>query len=140
MCKQYIKYGFQDADVKKRGILSLYGMYSDDKMVDILIKQIDEWVLQMRGKIAADAVRALGLSSSKLALMSIHAIAFKYKHKQVRNAAKKLGLAAKTRGITEEELEDQLVPDLGFTIQGEKIIDFGNRSFTAILTTESKLN
>ena len=57
-------------------------------MVDILIKQIDEWVLQMRGKIAADAVRALGLSSSKLALMSIHAIAFKYKHKQVRNAAK----------------------------------------------------
>ena len=72
----------QDADVKKRGILSLYGMYSDDKMVDILIKQIDEWVLQMRGKIATDAVRALGLSSSKLALMSIHAIAFKYKHKQ----------------------------------------------------------
>ena len=129
----------QDADVKKRGILSLYGMYSDDKMVDILIKQIDEWVLQMRGKIAADAVRALGLSSSKLALMSIHAIAFKYKHKQVRNAAKALSLAAKTRGITEEELEDQLVPDLGFTIQGEKIIDFGNRSFTAILTTESKI-
>ena len=78
----------QDADVKKRGILSLYGMYSDEKMVDILIKQIDEWVLQMRGKIATDAVRALGLSSSKLALMSIHAIAFKYKHKQVRNATK----------------------------------------------------
>ena len=71
--------------------------------------------------------------------MSIHAIAFKYKHKQVRNAAKALSLAAKTRGITEEELEDQLVPDLGFTIQGEKIIDFGNRSFTAILTTESKI-
>ncbi len=111
----------QDADVKKRGILSLYGMYSDDKMVDILIKQIDEWVLQMRGKIAADAVRALGLSSSKLALMSIHAIAFKYKHKQVRNATKEaLSLAVKTRGITEEELADQLVPDLGFTIHGEK--------------------
>ena len=32
-----------------------------------------------------------------------------------------------------------MVPDLGFTIQGEKIIDFGNRSFTAILTTESKI-
>ena len=40
-------------------------------------------------KDSADAVRALGLSSSKLALMSIHAIAFKYKHKQVRNAEKK---------------------------------------------------
>ena len=26
----------QDADVKKRGILSLYGIYSDDKMVGIL--------------------------------------------------------------------------------------------------------
>ncbi len=86
----------QDADVKKRGILSLYGIYSDDKMVGILKKQIDEWVLDMRGKIAADAVRALGLSSSKLALMSIHTMAFKYKHKQVRNAAKEaLSLAAK---------------------------------------------
>ncbi|MGN5651415.1 DUF4132 domain-containing protein [Bacillus sp. Brlt_9] len=131
---------FQDADVKKRGILSLYGIYSDDKMVGILKKQIDEWVLHMRGKIAADAVRALGLSSSKLALMSIHAMAFKYKHKQVRNAAKEaLSLAAKTRGITEEELEDQLVPDLGFNIRGEKKIDFGDRCFTAILTSESKI-
>ncbi|HGA0512438.1 TPA: DUF4132 domain-containing protein [Bacillus pacificus] len=130
----------QDADVKKRGILSLYGIYSDDKMVGILKKQIDEWVLDMRGKIAADAVRALGLSSSKLALMSIHTMAFKYKHKQVRNAAKEaLSLAAKTRGITEEELEDQLVPNLGFNIRGEKEIDFGNRCFTAILTSESKI-
>ncbi|HDR7786390.1 DUF4132 domain-containing protein [Bacillus cereus] len=130
----------QDADVKKRGILSLYGIYSDDKMVGILKKQIDEWVLDMRGKIAADAVRALGLSSSKLALMSIHAMAFKYKHKQVRNAAKEaLSLAAKTRSITEEELEDQLVPNLGFNIRGEKEIDFGNRCFTAILTAESKI-
>ncbi|MFK4426209.1 MULTISPECIES: DUF4132 domain-containing protein [Bacillus] len=130
----------QDADVKKRGILSLYGMFSDDKMVGILKKQIDEWVLHMRGKIAADAVRALGLSSSKLALESIHAMAFKYKHKLVRNAAKEaLSLAAKTRGITEEELEDQLVPNLGFNIRGEKKIDFGNRCFTAILTSESKI-
>ena len=31
------------------------------------------------------------------------------------------------------------MPDLGFTIHGEKIMDFGNRSFTAILTTESKI-
>ncbi|MEI5893388.1 DUF4132 domain-containing protein [Bacillus cereus] len=143
--KEYVQVIYQiwiseDADVKKRGILSLYGMYSDDEMVGILKKQIDEWVFDMRGKIAADAVRALGLSSSKLALMSIHAMAFKYKHKQVRNAAKEaLSLAAKTRGITEEELEDQLVPDLGFTVRGEKTIDFGNRSFTAILTAESKI-
>ncbi|MEW9183756.1 DUF4132 domain-containing protein [Bacillus mycoides] len=130
----------QDADVKKRGILSLYGMFSDDKMVGILKKKIDEWVLHMRGKIAADAVRALGLSSSKLALVSIHAMAFKYKHKLVRNAAKEaLSLAAKTRGITEEELEDQLVPNLGFNIRCEKKIDFGNRCFTANLTSESKI-
>lgn len=30
----------QDADVKKRGILSLYGIYSDDKMVDILKRKL----------------------------------------------------------------------------------------------------
>ena len=31
------------------------------------------------------------------------------------------------------------MPDLGFTVRSEKTIDFGNRSFTAILTTESKI-
>ncbi|MGR3774233.1 DUF4132 domain-containing protein [Bacillus paramycoides] len=131
---------YQGAKVKKRGILSLYGIYSDDEMVRLLKKKIDDWALNMRGTIAADAVRALGLSSSHAALTSIHAMAFKYKHKQVRNAAKEaLSLAAKTRGITEEELEDQLVPNLGFNIRGEKTIDFGNRSFTAILTSNSKV-
>ena len=55
--KEYVQAIYQiwiseDADVKKRGILSLYGMYSDDEMVGILKKQIDEWVFDMRGKIA----------------------------------------------------------------------------------------
>ncbi len=39
----------QEADVKERGILSLYGMYSDEKMVGVLKEQIDEWVFDMRG-------------------------------------------------------------------------------------------
>ena len=50
-----------------------------------------------------------------------------------------LSLAAKTRGITEEELEDQLVPDLGFNKRGEKTIDYGSRAFTAYLTPNLKI-
>ncbi|MDQ0243206.1 hypothetical protein J2S09_000742 [Bacillus fengqiuensis] len=130
----------QGADTKKRGVLALYGIHSDDEMALSLKKQIDEWALGTRGAIAAAAVQALALSPSHLALMAISSMAFKYKHKQVRNAAKEaLRLAAKTRGITEEELEDELVPDLGFNKRGEKIIDYGNRTFTACLTTELKI-
>lgn len=130
----------QGAEAKKRGILSMYGIYSDDEMALLLKKQIDEWAVGMRGAIAAAAVQALALSSSYLALMTINTMAFKYKHKQVRNAAKEaLSLAAKTRGITEEELEDQLVPDLGFNKRGEKTIDYGSRAFTAYLTPNLKI-
>lgn len=130
----------QGAESKKRGILSLYGIYSDDEMAMQLKKQIDEWALGMRGAIAAAAIQALALSQSHIGLMSIHAMAFKYKHKQVRNTAKEaLSLAAKTRGITEEELEDQLVPDLGFNKRGEKTIDYGSRTFTAYLTPNLKI-
>ncbi|PHB15863.1 DUF4132 domain-containing protein [Bacillus pseudomycoides] len=130
----------QGAEVKKRGILSMYGIHSDDEMALLLKKQIDEWAVGMRGAIAAAAVQALALSSSHLALMTINTMAFKYKHKQVRNAAKEaLSLAAKTRGITEEELEDQLVPDLGFNKRGEKTIDYGGRTFTAYLTPNLKI-
>ncbi|WP_242222999.1 DUF4132 domain-containing protein [Bacillus cereus group sp. BfR-BA-01380] len=130
----------QGAEAKKRGILSMYGIHSDDEMALLLKKQIDEWAVGMRGAIAAAAVQALALSASHLALMTINTMAFKYKHKQVRNAAKEaLSLAAKTRGITEEELEDQLVPDLGFNKRGEKTIDYGSRTFTAYLTPNLKI-
>ena len=132
--------GFSRGGGEKRGILSMYGIYSDDEMALLLKKQIDEWAVGMRGAIAAAAVQALALSSSYLALMTINTMAFKYKHKQVRNAAKEaLSLAAKTRGITEEELEDQLVPDLGFNKRGEKTIDYGSRAFTAYLTPNLKI-
>lgn len=130
----------QGADTKKRGILTIYGIHSDDEMALLLKKQIDEWALGIRGAIAASAVQALALSPSHLALMAINSMAFKYKHKQVRNAAKEaLRLAAKTRGMTEEELEDQLIPDLGFNKRGEKKIDYGSRTFTAYLTPGLKV-
>lgn len=130
----------EGSDTKKRGVLTLYGIHSDDEMALLLKKQIDEWALGTRGAIAASAVQALALSPSHLALMAISSMAFKYKHKQVRNAAKEaLRLAAKTRGITEEELEDQLIPDLGFNKRGEKTIDYGNRTFTAYLTPDLKI-
>lgn len=130
----------QGAEAKKRGILTLYGIHSDDEMALLLKKQIDEWALGTRGAIAAAAVQAMALSLSRLALMTINSMAFKYKHKQVRNAAKAaLSLAAKARGITEEELEDQLVPNLGFNTRGEKTIDYGSRTFTAYLTPDLKI-
>ena len=81
--------GFSRGGGEKRGILSMYGIYSDDEMALLLKKQIDEWAVGMRGAIAAAAVQALALSSSYLALMTINTMAFKYKHKQVRNAAKR---------------------------------------------------
>ncbi len=79
----------QGAEAKKRGILSMYGIYSDDEMAPLLKKQIDEWAVGMRGAIVAAAVQALALSSSYLALMTINTMAFKYKHKQVRNAVER---------------------------------------------------
>lgn len=39
----------QGAEAKKRGILSMYGIYSDDEMALLLKKQIDEWAVGMRG-------------------------------------------------------------------------------------------
>ncbi|MCP8969761.1 DUF4132 domain-containing protein [Ectobacillus ponti] len=130
----------QGADAKKRGVLTLYGLHGNEEMVLLLKKQLDEWALHMRGALAAMAVQALALSPPRLALMLIQSMSFKYKQKQVRTAAcEAMSLAAKARGITEEELEDQLVPDLGFNKRGEKTIDYGSRTFTAYLTPELKI-
>ncbi|MFI7996089.1 hypothetical protein ACFMKC_20030, partial [Acinetobacter baumannii] len=48
----------QGAEAKKRGILSMYSVHSDDEMALLLKKQIDEWAVGMRGAIAAAAVQA----------------------------------------------------------------------------------
>ena len=62
-------------------------------------------------------------------------IARKFKYRRVKKgAADALAGAAAQLGISREELEDRIVPDLGFDERMERTFDYGSRRFTVRLT------
>lgn len=67
--------------------------------------------------------------------MTVDSIARKFKFRQIKTAAgEALEFAASQLGLTREELEDKIVPDLGFDETMARIFDYGERKFKVYLT------
>jgi len=82
-----------------------------------------EWALETLMHLQTDA-----------ALLQLDLIANKNRRAVVRQcAAQKLTVAATERGMSQEELEDRLVPDLGLDTRGCLTLDFGARQFDVTL-------
>ncbi len=123
------------AEAKKRWVMYAASIHGGSGIVKKLHHQIQEWPQNARGAIAADAVQALALSPQPQALLLVDGIARKFKFKQVKAAAgKALEYAAEQLGLTREELEDKIVPNLGFDENMERRFDYGERSFTVTIT------
>lgn len=128
------------AEAKRKWVLFIMAIYGKTGVVDKYSDLIQEWIKQGRGAIASEAVKALALHPASQALLLVDNIARKVKHKQVKAAAfEALELAASQRGITKEELADQIVPDLGFQPDGKRIFDYGERKFIAFISTTFEL-
>lgn len=126
----YEKWLSQGAEAKKKWVLYAASIHGGSGIVTRLQHQINEWAENSRGAIAAEAVKALTLNDSPMALMIVDGIARKYKFKQVRKAAQDaMQFAAAQLGLTVEELSDRIVPDLGFDERQQRIFDYGNRKF-----------
>ncbi|MCM1119415.1 MAG: DUF4132 domain-containing protein [bacterium] len=123
------------AEAKKRWVLYAASIHGGSDIVQRLHRQIQEWPQNARGAIAADAVQALALSPQPQALLIVDGIARKFKFKQIKTAAgQALEFAASQLGLTREQLEDKIVPSLGFDEHMERRFDYGSRSFTVTIT------
>lgn len=128
------------AESKKKWVLYAASVHGGDEIVPVLHAQIKDWAEASRGSIAADAVKALSVNGSPTALLIVDQISRKFKHRQVKKAAADaLAYAAKELGITREELEDRIVPNLGFDERMEQRFDYGDRSFRVTLTAALEL-
>lgn len=128
------------AEAKKKWVLYAASIHGGEAIVPILHEQIKEWPKAARGAMAAEAVRALSVNGSSTALLLVDQIARKFKFRQVKTAAADaLAYAAGQLGITREELEDRIVPNLGFDEKMELSFDYGSRSFKVILSPALEL-
>lgn len=123
------------ASAKTKWVMWFCGVHGGHGMIEMLMKYIKEWSEHSRGAIASEAVMAMAVNGSSEALMNVDSIARKFRHKQVRNSAKKaLDDVAEIFGITKEELSDRIVPDMNFNDRMCRVFDYGNRQFNVYLT------
>ena len=123
------------AESSKKWAMVFGIIYGGEKIVPKALENINSWSKISRGSIAADAVKALAFNKSKDILLKLDGMSMTFKHKQVKNAAKlALEMAANEIGISKEELSDKIIPSLGFDKNGERIFDYGTRSFKVVLT------
>ncbi len=125
----------EGAQAKRKWVLYAASIHGGETMVTELYAQLQDWAKEGRGAMAAEAVKALALNSSPTALVLVDQISRKFKNRQVKAAAvQALDYAAEQLGITREEMEDRIVPNLGFNTQMERIFDYGKRQFRVVLT------
>ncbi len=136
----YANWKNDGGNAKRRGVLIIAAMDGDDAFIRTLKADIEDWAKSSRGKLAADAVRAMALQGGDFALMTVDSMAKKFFHKQVRTAAEEsFAFAAEQLGIDPEVLADKIVPSLGFDDKGEQTIDYGTRQFTAVINPDLQI-
>ncbi len=79
---------------------------------------------------ALQALEALAAIRDDRSLAHIHAVATRAKGKLGKRAVQILGDVCRQRGLSPDELEDRIVPELGLDERGTMTFDYGSRQFT----------
>ncbi len=103
-------------------------MNFDEETIRELRRTIDED--KHGGARAQQALEALAAIRDDRSILHIHAVATRAKGKLKKRATQILGDVCRQRGLSEDELEDRIVPDLGLDDRGTMTLDFGSRRFT----------
>ncbi|NHZ66525.1 DUF4132 domain-containing protein [Massilia genomosp. 1] len=111
-------------------IFSALGLVGNDATARKLAPLIRAWPGEGQHARAVAGLDVLARIGSDTALVLLNGIAQKVKFKALQERAReKIAELAAARGLTSEELEDRLAPDLGLDAQGTLRLDFGPRAF-----------
>jgi len=112
--------------------LSALGWLGTDDTARKLMPFIKSWPPEGAHARAVAALDVLADIGSEVALMLLNGVAQKAKQKPLQDKAReKIARVAEARGLTAEELEDRMAPDLGLEPNGTLVLDFGPRRFLA---------
>lgn len=130
----------QGADTKRKLVMLPYCVFASDPQIIKLRRQLESWAENSRGALAASIVPMIALNGNSVALMMVEGMGNKFPNNQVKKAAKSaFSFAANALEISEDELADRIIPNLGFNREGELSLDYGPRSFTVSLQPDFSL-
>ncbi|MGL4774424.1 MAG: DUF4132 domain-containing protein, partial [Clostridium sp.] len=128
------------AEAKERWILSFVGEYGGVEAISLIFNKVRDFADNSRHAMALECLNALALSKKNMAIVYINSIAIKFKYRKIREKANEcLDLSAEIRGMSREELEDIIIPNLGFNERGEREFSYGSRSFIVKLNIDNTL-
>jgi hypothetical protein len=108
----------------------MLGQFGNDDTARKLTPFMRAWPGEAAHARAVTGLDVLAAIGSDVALMLLNGIAQKVKFKGLQDKAReKIDAIAEARGLSTEELEDRLAPDLGLDEQGTLRLDFGPRAF-----------
>ncbi|RSZ58950.1 DUF4132 domain-containing protein [Massilia atriviolacea] len=117
-------------DSKDNWAFTAMGLFGGDDCARKLTPLIRAWPGESQNARAIAGLDILAAIGTDLALMLLNGIAQKVKFKALQeNAREKIGQIAQARGLSTDELEDRLAPDLGLDDDGTLLLDFGARQF-----------
>jgi predicted DNA-binding WGR domain protein len=118
------------APTKEGWALLGLGLFGTDDTARKLTPFIRAWPGEAAHARAVTGLDVLAAIGSDVSLMLLNGIAQKVKFKGLQDkASEKILAIAEARGLTAEELEDRLAPDLGLDEQGSMVLDFGPRAY-----------
>ncbi|MBL8300054.1 MAG: DUF4132 domain-containing protein [Rhodanobacteraceae bacterium] len=110
--------------------MTALGWFGNDDTARRLTPLIRNWPGEGAHARAVAGLDVLAMIGSDVALMLLNGIAQKVKFKGLQDKAReKIDAVAVARGLSAEELEDRLAPDLGLDESGTLLLDFGPRQF-----------
>ncbi|GAA2520970.1 DUF4132 domain-containing protein [Winogradskya humida] len=120
---------FQYADGSRFPMTAL-GHLGTDTTADDLAAQLPVWSVEASARVPAvlDALASIGTDT---AITHLHRTVTKARTKGLRNhAGKRLDKVAAVRGLSREQLDDRIVPDLGLDRRGSTTLEVGDELYT----------
>ena len=127
----------EGATITYKNILFPYSLLATPTQLTVLKKQIDEWSTNGKPALAAFGVQCLCMNGSKLALLWTDSLSKKHKNKKVREAAEEvMDRVCEEWQMSQDALEDEIVPDFEFDSQSVRYFDYGQRKIKATLNQD----
>jgi Domain of unknown function (DUF4132) len=133
------------APTKEQWALAALGHFGGDATALKLGPMLRAWADDAQGskvtwrKLARAGLECLCAIGTDAALVVLNGLGEKIKHSGVREAARSLlKKVAQAAGLSQDELQDRIVPDLGLDEKGSRVLDFGPRRFRALLGPDLK--
>jgi predicted DNA-binding WGR domain protein len=122
------------APSKEKWAFLALGHLGGDAVALKLTPLVRAWPGESQHQRAVTGLECLRAIGTDTALTQLNGIAQKLKFKGLQNrACEFMEAIAKDRGLTREQLEDRIVPDLDLDQRGGRTFDFGPRQFRAVL-------